>query len=76
MRDKPLYDCSPDCRQGEVHEDSGCEGCHDPDAPHLVDFGTWRTSYCEACARQLRRDGNHISHHGKELPPDQLRLGL
>ena len=27
-----LYVCTPECPQGEVHEASGCEECHDPDA--------------------------------------------
>ncbi len=71
-----LYVCTPECAQGAVHEASGCEGCHDPDCPHLIDFGTWLTAYCERCARQMRRDGHRISDKGAPLDDDQLQLDL
>ena len=69
-----LYECSDSCPQGRFHESSGCEGCHDPDAPYIVKFSTWETSYCEPCARQLRSEGHRLSTHGKTMPEDQLTL--
>ena len=48
----------------------------DPDCPHLIDFGTWLTAYCERCARQMRRDGHRISDKGAPLDDDQLQLDL
>ncbi len=71
-----LYVCTPECAQGAVHEASGCEACHDPDCPHLIDFGTWLTAYCKRCARQMRRDGHRISDKGAPLDDDQLQLDL
>ena len=47
-----------------------------PGRPHLIDFGTWLSAYCERCARQLRRDGHRISDKGTQLGDDQLRLDL
>ena len=39
-----LYKCSDNCAQGRFHEHSGCEACHNPDAPYIVKFPTWETA--------------------------------
>ena len=69
-----LYRCTADCPQGAVHDDTGCEACHDPDAPYIIKFKTWESAYCGRCARQMRSEGHRPSPRGRALPDDQLAL--
>ena len=69
-----LYECSEDCPEGQLHGPSGCEACHNPDAPYIIRFPTWETAYCERCARQLRSEGHRLSTHSKTLAHDQMAL--
>ena len=66
--------CTDDCPQGRLHDASGCEGCHSPDAPYIVKFKTWETAYCERCARQLRSEGHPLSTRSETLADDQRSL--
>ena len=76
LGDAELYRCTESCPQGVLHDPSGCEGCHDPDAPFIVKFTTWETSYCQRCARQLRMDGHELSKRGRQLPDEQHALSF